>query len=437
MKIIKKGLVVLLAIIVLCSIIFWGRISSSYKVFSLVDKVTNYLDKGNENYNFILSGTFGTDKSIDTARVAISYDKNNYFLADVNVRQNQYIVKSEGDSTQVFMKPSNLIVSASGNDTGDFDVAKLLGDILKDYPQYSEIPTLTFFKKVAIATWTFFNASFSEAEKSGEEFNIITFPMDADEIQFWMSDKSDGNYYIVSEASENKINFSISINKKVYTTVIPKTQETKIITVERKELNTAIHRGALRAGGLMLENNKPPKVVEKERTYGKGKLKYKNGNRIFLAKGTHKEIGEAHGELLKDEVRKMIDATLYTICWVYTSENKTWFIDDLRGAYEREAPFIPERFQEEMIGLASTSGISIDEVRLTNVFPALFHCSGFAVFDSATVGGTLYHGRILDYITELGLQYYSVVSIVAPDNYNAFANVGFAGFIGSVTGMNE
>jgi len=437
MNIFKKGLVALLAIIVLLSIIFWGRIHSSYKIFSLVNRVTNYIDKGNENYSFLLNGTFGTDKSIDTARIAISYDKSKYLLADINFKQKHYIVKSEGDLTEVFMKPSNLIVSGSGTNSGNFDVVKLLGDILKDYPQYSEIPTLPFSKKLAISVWTFFNASFSDKEKNGKEFNVVSFPIDSNKIQFWMSNENDKKYYIISEASKNKVNLKISIDEQQYRITIPKTEETKIITVDRTELNTAIHRGALRAGGLLLENNEPPKVVEKERVYGKGKLKFKNGNRIFLAKGTHKEIGEAHGELLKSEVRKMIDATLYTICWVYTASNKTWFIDDLRGAYKREAPFIPERFQEEMIGLATTSGISIDEVRLTNVFPALFHCSGFAVFDSATVGGTLYHGRILDYITELGLQYYSVVSIISPDNYNAFANVGFAGFIGSVTGMNQ
>ena len=90
-----------------------------------------------------------------------------------------------------------------------------------------------------------------------------------------------------------------------------------------------------------------------------------------------------------------------------------------------------------MEGMAESSGISLEEIRLTNVFPALFHCSGFALFNAATVDGVLYHGRVLDYITELGLQYYPLVQVLQPEGSNAFVNVGYAGFIGSVSGMND
>ena len=148
-------------------------------------------------------------------------------------------------------------------------------------------------------------------------------------------------------------------------------------------------------------------------------------------------MGEIQGELLKNEIREMVDATLYTMCWVYTSQRKTWFIDDFRDAYKRLLPFIPKRYDEEMVGMSKTSGVSLDEIKFTNVFPALFHCSGFAVFNSATVDGKFYHGRVLDYMVDLGLQFSAVVYILKPNGYNAFANVGYAGFIGSVTGMNE
>jgi hypothetical protein len=437
MRVLKKILITLLVIIFLITIIFWGRITSSYKVYSLISTITNSIDKGSEKYNILLTGRFTSEKSVDSARVTVSYNKNKFFFADVNFKQKHYVIKSEEDSTLVYISKSNLIVSGIGKEKGNFDVVKLIGDVLKDYPQYSKFPTLPFSKKIALTAWTFFNASFSDDKKNGENYNIVTFPIDKNNIQLWLSDKNDENYYVTSKVDGKDIEIKLSLSDRIYNPIIPSTEETKIINVERKELNTAIYRGALRTGGLFLENKNPPKVNEEEKTYGKGILKYKNGNRIFLAKGTHSEIGEAHGALLKPEVRKMVDATLYTICWVYTASNKKWFIDDLREAYKREAPFIPKRFQEEMEGMAKTSGISIDEIRLTNVFPALFHCSGFAVFNSATIGGKLYHGRVLDYITELGLQYYSVISVIAPDNYNAFVNVGFAGFIGSVTGMNE
>jgi hypothetical protein len=71
------------------------------------------------------------------------------------------------------------------------------------------------------------------------------------------------------------------------------------------------------------------------------------------------------------------------------------------------------------------------------VFPELFHCSGFAVFGTATKDGKLYHGRVLDYMTTIGLQDAAVTFIVAPEGQIPFANVGYAGFIGSVSGMND
>lgn len=75
-------------------------------------------------------------------------------------------------------------------------------------------------------------------------------------------------------------------------------------------------------------------------------------------------------------------------------------------------------------------------MEVLNVFPELFHCSGFAVFGSATQDGKLYHGRVLDYMTTIGLQDAATTFIVQADGQIPFANVGYAGFIGSVSGMN-
>jgi hypothetical protein len=67
----------------------------------------------------------------------------------------------------------------------------------------------------------------------------------------------------------------------------------------------------------------------------------------------------------------------------------------------------------------------------------MFHCSGFAVFGSATVDGKLYHGRVLDYMTTIGLQDAATNFIISVEDKIPFANVGYAGFTGSVSGMND
>jgi hypothetical protein len=90
-----------------------------------------------------------------------------------------------------------------------------------------------------------------------------------------------------------------------------------------------------------------------------------------------------------------------------------------------------------MRGLSEGAGIPLHEVRLANVFPAVFHCSGFALFGKATRDGRLLHGRILDYMTTLGLQDHAVTIVTRPEGQNAFINLGYAGFVGSVTGVND
>jgi Acyl-coenzyme A:6-aminopenicillanic acid acyl-transferase len=437
MKNLIKGVSVFLLVIIFgLLIIFWGRIQNSYRVFSVLNNLTTYINEGKNHYNFLLSATNSNGKSLDTINAAISFSDSTNFLADVKYKQKHYIVTSKNDETQVYMGPSNLIVSGIGSDSGKFDILKLLGDILKNYPQTSQISELTFLQKVGITGWILVNGTYSQGKKEGEEYNIISVPFDSTEVKLLMSDNKE-SYHISASFDEKEMYLELTFKDESLDAIIPFTDSTKIITVSRKELNTAIYRGALRTGGLLLSRIELPKTNNVDQSYKNGKLIYKNGNRVLLAKGTHKEIGQIEGALLKNEIREMVDATLYTICWVYTAEKKTWFIDDFRDAYKRLLPFIPKRYEEEMEGMAETSEIPLDEIKLTNVFPALFHCSGFAVFNSASKDGKLYHGRVLDYITDLGFQFLSVVYILKPEGYNAFANVGFAGFIGSVTGMNE
>ena len=82
------------------------------------------------------------------------------------------------------------------------------------------------------------------------------------------------------------------------------------------------------------------------------------------------------------------------------------------------------------------AGVSLEQVQQANFIPELFHCSGFAIMDDATADGTLYHGRVLDYATDWRLQEHAVLMVAEPDGKIPFLNVSFAGFIGSVTGLN-
>jgi isopenicillin-N N-acyltransferase-like protein len=175
-------------------------------------------------------------------------------------------------------------------------------------------------------------------------------------------------------------------------------------------------------------------VVARE---GNGRLEMMDGTRVLFLKGTPEEMGRQHGTLMKKEVRHLVDQMLYGVGVGSSFDKGSWFFGELESAQKRVAPFTDERYFREMDALASAAGLPREEVRIANFFPELFHCSGFALFGKATVGGKMYHGRILDYLRGMGLEQNATVIVFQPDQGNAWVNVGYAGFVGSVTAMNE
>jgi outer membrane lipoprotein-sorting protein len=172
-------------------------------------------------------------------------------------------------------------------------------------------------------------------------------------------------------------------------------------------------------------------------TEGNGRLEKIDGTRVLFLSGTPEEMGRQHGILLKKEIRDVAHRILYGVGVGSSFEKGKWFFGVIEEAQRRLSPFIAPRYLEEMDALALGSGLKKEEVRLANFFPELFHCSGFALFGEATVGGQMYHGRILDYLKGMGLEQNAVVIVMKPDRGNAWVNVSYAGFIGSVTAMNE
>src|SRR5262249_18703477 len=153
--------------------------------------------------------------------------------------------------------------------------------------------------------------------------------------------------------------------------------------------------------------------------------------RVLFLKGTPEEMGRQHGRLLKKEIHDLVDRILYGVGVGSSFEKGSWFFGEIEAAQKRLAPFMEERYFEEMDSLADAGGFPREEVRLANFFPELFHCSGFAVFGKATGDGSMYHGRILDYLRGLGLEQNAVVMVLQPDKGNAWVNIGYAGCIGS------
>lgn len=162
-----------------------------------------------------------------------------------------------------------------------------------------------------------------------------------------------------------------------------------------------------------------------------------DGHAVIVVRGSPEEMGQAYGAALRDAIRSNVHRVLHGIGLFQTLRTGTWFPASLRATWAVQEKYVPERYVREMDAIASAVGIPREHARWTNLFPEHFHCSGLGLRGTATEGGLLLHGRILDYMTEVGFQATAVVTVRVPAGHHAWADAGYAGCIGTVTAMNE
>jgi len=172
---------------------------------------------------------------------------------------------------------------------------------------------------------------------------------------------------------------------------------------------------------------------------GAGFLEEVDGYRVLHVKGTPYEMGLQQGTLLKGHIRELVR-------FLFDVKAKELKLGDGEARIDPKTiigtiaaiqrRYTPKRFYEEMRGIADGAGMDEREIIVANFIPEMFHCSGFAMAGPATKGGTLYHGRILDYGCDWRLQDHAVLTVAEPEGKIPFVNVTYAGFVGSVTGMN-
>ena len=238
------------------------------------------------------------------------------------------------------------------------------------------------------------------------------------------------------DATISGIPISMSLDKPAAMASVDDWAGYSVKSLSRREIEQQLARGVRRACEILQPARSLTSPAAKNKRVPHGELRWIDGQRVALLSGTPEEIGQAHGELLKEEAQRCIDSVLYAFGTVQTVANGRWFREDLENAYVRLAPHIPERHKVETRALARSLQLDERLVETLNVFPELFHCSGFALFGKATKDGKLYHGRVLDYMTAIGLQDASTTFVIDAKGQIPFVNVGYAGFIGSVSGMN-
>ncbi len=165
---------------------------------------------------------------------------------------------------------------------------------------------------------------------------------------------------------------------------------------------------------------------------------------ILHLRGTPYEMGFQHGKLMEKEIKELYN--IFCILKIFAEE------DMMDEVFDLVAPYIAIEEIEEMRGLAHGADIPLRVIHWFHVIPAVAEygpkmrfrnnfkatsCSNIVAFDSATLDGEIYQMRILDWIRDLGAQKYSTIMVHEPDRGNASVTFSFAGFIGSVSGMND
>ena len=165
-----------------------------------------------------------------------------------------------------------------------------------------------------------------------------------------------------------------------------------------------------------------------------------DGLRVVHLLGSPYELGRQHGEALRQEVQASVRQVLgyfrgYLNVPVVGPWLVNWWLD---RAWSDALPFIPPRYLEELRGLAEGSGVSLQELYRLHAIPdRTYSCASLAAWGRATVAGRLIHVRNLDWSMRAGIQRYATVFVVHPTGQHAFVNVGWAGFIGVLSGIND
>ncbi len=185
------------------------------------------------------------------------------------------------------------------------------------------------------------------------------------------------------------------------------------------------------------------KLLDEE---GAGKLYQVGEHLVCVMEGTPREMGYQHGRLLAKQARHIIHEG-YMQKALY---GKGYSRDYVMAQSERMEKHFSKAHIEEMRGMvdglkaAGVDDIPYEDVRTGVTQAEILHydpnappaCSNYAVWGKWTEDGRLLHGRNLDWNIQGDAQDDAVILVWRPKDGIPFMMVGWAGGIGSVSGMN-
>lgn len=175
-------------------------------------------------------------------------------------------------------------------------------------------------------------------------------------------------------------------------------------------------------------------------TIPSGRLSWAGELPVLHLSGSPYEMGYQQGSLLVPQVRASV-------------RNAMAFVDREAGipvigrwlarraldrAWSEMAPFVPDRYLDEMRGLADAAGIPLKTLQRIHALPELTAatCASFAALGPATKDGRLIQIRNLDWAIQSNVQDYAAILVHHPGQGHPFVSIGWLGFIGVISGIN-
>lgn len=166
-----------------------------------------------------------------------------------------------------------------------------------------------------------------------------------------------------------------------------------------------------------------------------------DGLPVLKLYGSSYHRGFEEGRLMRDTIRAGTDS----IFAYFRKELKVPLVNRavinyLGGrAWKQMSPYITYEEYENLRGIADGSGVPLGRLEKLHAMPELFPalCANGAYWGKATAGGKLIALRNLDWNRAMHVQDLAAVKYVVNRAGEDYVNIGYAGFEGVLSGMNE
>lgn len=177
--------------------------------------------------------------------------------------------------------------------------------------------------------------------------------------------------------------------------------------------------------------------------------------KMLHAYGNMYQMGLAQGELLKEDLRSFISELWEYIASQADDSLPKWLPDKYKHlgvgkaiglaldlTYYATRRWTNSKYYQEMKGVSDASGVDFKVLRRIHMIGELTkgHCSMFGAWGEATKNGEVVQLRALDWDFDGPYRKYPLVTVYHPSSKkdgNAWVNIGFAGWLGVLSGVSE